>query len=196
MILIRIKNYETDKRDGMNAFHICGLLFALVLFSSCNKKGDDKIMSCSFYEEHFGSGSNSTYTIGQKAAQRFIVTSSATIKAITLEMDLLNSQTVTLSLYRENSGNTTPANNVLLAQTTITSSHVANSGKIEFKLSSSSVVSGNDYYFVLESTGGSFEMTKQTTSIFDLYGEVWKYNSSAWTSDQNYDFSFSITGGC
>ena len=171
------------------------LLFLLLLVGC--KKEDDGVTSCSFYEEHFGGLYNSTYVLGEKASQRFNITNGFSLKKITLEMDLLNSQTVTLSVYKAVNGQSTPAGGNLLGQSTITSSNVANTGKIEFPFNGVSLGGEYyDYYLIIEATGGSFEMTSQYRSIFNIYGEIWGYSSGTWTRDDDYDFSFSLGGNC
>lgn len=169
-------------------------LMALSLLISCNKKDDDDGMSCSFYEEHFGGIYSATFVPGEKAAQRFKLTRSTALTKITLEMDLLNSQSITMSVHQ--GGNGSPTGSTRVAQSTILSSSVSNTGKVSFNFNGTRLSSGTDYYLILESTGGNFEMTMQYRSFFDIYGEVWEYSSSTWNDDPDYDFSFSMNGGC
>lgn len=169
------------------------LLFSLI---SCNSKDDDSGISCSFREEHFGGTSTETYNLGQKAAQRFILNRSMSLSTITLEMDLLNSQTVTMTVLKLTpTGTQLPTNSTEIARATINSGSVANIGKITFSFNSPRL-EGGEYYYIIEALGGSFEITKQSAWPFDIYGEVWKLSGGAWTKDTNYDFSFAAAGGC
>lgn len=172
-------------------------LMSLPFLISC-KSDDGSSTTCNFYEEHFHDSTTMTYTLGQKAAQRFNITNGFKLKKITLEMHVLNSDTITLSVYKAVNGQTTPAGGNLLGQSTIQSDLVANTGKIEFPFSGSPFLGGEnyDYYLILEATGGDFEVTVQSASWFDLYGEIWTYSASTWTKNVNYDFSFALSGDC
>ncbi len=174
-------------------------LFFLLITISCKKvKESDPIeSSCNFTEEYFGGMSLTTYAEGEKAAQRFNVVSKFHITQVTFELDVMNSESVTLFVYRAIDGENTPGG-TLLGKTTIQSDMVQNTGKISFNFKKGPLVGGEtyDYYFILEAAGGSFRLRKSYKPLFDLVGEVWEFDGINWIKRQDYDLSIGMKGKC
>lgn len=172
------------------------LLILLILISIGCVKKEESTTSCNFYEEHFFKSAKSDIPEGEKFAQRLKLTRAVTIKRFTIEMDLMNSQSVNFSVHKANyTGGVSPENSTLLGSTTITSSHVTNSGKVEFVINGVSAHSDDNIYLIIEPIGGSVRIYSQKVSIFDLYGEIWFFDGNGtWTKNTLYDLSFSMSG--
>lgn len=114
---------------------------------------------------------------------------------MTLEMDLENSTSVSLSVYRALDGTESPDNSELIGKSTVISSTRTNSGKISFKFKGVDSPSGW-YYYIIEPEGGDISMKLHSASWWDFLGEVWVFESSSWTRNNSYDYSFGIAGDC
>lgn len=169
-------------------------LIILISLYGCKLKEEDDVLSCSFDEQHFHNSSSDSFSLGEMVGQKFIVNADVKLTKIVLQMDVQNSQTLSLSLFKNVSG--TPADAQLIEKVTVTSSNYATTDKVTFKFKGKLLSPGENYYFILESTGGAFAVNMQTASVFNIIGEVWEYRSSSWSSDTSVDLSFQVAGEC
>lgn len=168
-------------------------MWILSVLSGCNGS-ENAIMSCSFHEEHFNGSSVMSIESGKKVAQKLIVTRSAALTSLTLEMDLLTSSLVNFYLLEGQSGVENPVGAKTLVHKVLISNSTMNPGKITFSFSRIQISPDKEYFIVLKPGGGDIELSVQSDSP-DILGELWVFNG-LWNSVTSSDLSFSVSGNC
>ena len=180
-------------------------LFILSLFSSCFDKDPPAAnvsYSCPTSEDF--SGNSSTLSVGatEKISEGFglngIVGAKLHLTEIIINMDTSNLSSIKLSLYKDlvESHVHTPDDGTLLGTVTVTSGLGSSDSSTEISFYFSSSVSldvGGKYFFVLEPTGGSFNIS-QITPQKVTSATIWKHNGSSWSqiSSTGSNLSFSM----